>query len=205
MAVHPGLGGERPTPRPTSGPTPEEHPWDVLADRLLAERERVRTPSGEVELPAHLSASALVRLEADPAEFAQHLRRPVPAEPSPQARRGTRFHAWVEGWYGSASLVDVDALPGADDDSVALDLDEQALREAFLATEWAHRSPVAVEVDIEISVDGYVLRSRIDAVFPDPSPEPAAATAPAGAPARGGRRRLEDGFPAEGRGRAGLS
>ena len=35
-------------------------------------------PSGEVELPAHLSASALVRLESDPAEFAQHLRRPVP-------------------------------------------------------------------------------------------------------------------------------
>ncbi|WP_157465607.1 ATP-dependent DNA helicase [Cellulomonas sp. Leaf395] len=150
------------------------HPWEVLADRLLAERERVRTPSGEVELPAHLSASALVRLEGDPEEFAQHLRRPVPAEPSPQARRGTRFHAWVEGWYGSASLVDVDALPGADDDSATLDLDEQALRDAFLATEWANRSPVAVEVDIEISVDGYVLRSRIDAVFPDPSRGPAA-------------------------------
>ncbi|NUU18271.1 ATP-dependent helicase [Cellulomonas humilata] len=148
---------------------PDAHPWDVLADRLLAERERVRTPSGEVELPAHLSASALVRLDGDPAEFAQHLRRPVPAEPSPQARRGTRFHAWVEGWYGSASLVDVDALPGADDDSAVLDLDERALRDAFLATEWADRSPAAVEVDIEISVDGYVLRSRIDAVFPDPA------------------------------------
>ncbi|WP_082570677.1 ATP-dependent DNA helicase [Cellulomonas sp. Root485] len=146
----------------------DAHPWDVLADRLLAERERVRRPSGDVELPAHLSASALVRLESDPGEFAQHLRRPVPAEPSPQARRGTRFHAWVEGWYGSASLVDVDALPGADDDSATLDVDEQALRDAFLATEWADRSPVAVEVDIEISVDGYVLRSRIDAVFPDP-------------------------------------
>lgn len=150
------------------GRSSSAHRWEVLAERLLAERERARTPSGDVELPAHLSASALVRLEGDPTEFAQHLRRPVPAEPSPQARRGTRFHAWVEGWYGSASLVDVDALPGADDDSAALDLDEHALREAFLATEWANRSPVAVEVDIEISVDGYVLRSRIDAVFPDP-------------------------------------
>jgi DNA helicase-2/ATP-dependent DNA helicase PcrA len=150
-------------------PAPHEpaHPWELLAERLLAERERARTPSGDVELPAHLSASALVRLEGDPAEFAQHLRRPVPAEPSPQARRGTRFHAWVEGWYGSASLVDVDALPGADDNSATLDLDEQALREAFLSTAWANRSPVAVEVDIETSVDGYVLRSRIDAVFPD--------------------------------------
>ena len=182
--------------RRPSADVPAAHPWDVLADRLLAERERVRRPSGEVELPAHLSASALVRLESDPGEFAQHLRRPVPAEPSPQARRGTRFHAWVEGWYGSASLVDVDALPGADDDSATLDLDEQALRDAFLATEWANRSPVAVEVDIEISVDGYVLRSRIDAVFPDPQRGQRAA--------RRGGRRLEDRRTAEGRGGPGL-
>ncbi|WP_456788173.1 UvrD-helicase domain-containing protein [Cellulomonas sp. P5_C5] len=174
------------TPAQETAPVPVAHPWDVLSDRLLAERERVRTPSGEVELPAHLSASALVRLESDPGEFAQHLRRPVPAEPSSQARRGTRFHAWVEGWYGSASLVDVDALPGADDDSTALDLDEQALRDAFLATEWANRSPVAVEVDIEISVDGYVLRSRIDAVFPDVAVLTDVATGATGAAAAGG-------------------
>jgi len=96
----------------------------------------------------------------------------VPAEPSAQARRGTRFHAWVEGWFGAASLVDVDALPGADDDSLAVDLDEQALRDSFLATPWAHRTPLAVEVDVETSVDGYVLRSRIDAVFPDEDAEP---------------------------------
>ncbi|WP_291884050.1 ATP-dependent DNA helicase [Cellulomonas sp.] len=146
--------------------------WDELADRLLAEHERARTPDREVELPAHLSASALVRLDADPGEFARHLRRPVPAEPSAQARRGTRFHAWVEGWFGAASLVDVDALPGADDDSLAVDLDEQALRDSFLATPWAHRTPLAVEVDVETSVDGYVLRSRIDAVFPDEDAEP---------------------------------
>ncbi len=152
----------------TADPEGGEHPWELLATRLLAEQERVRTPSGEVELPAHLSASALVRLEGDPAEFARHLRRPVPAEPSPQARRGTRFHAWVEGWYGSAALVDVDALPGADDELATTDLDDEALRSAFQASEWADRSPVAIEVDVETPADGYVLRSRIDAVFADP-------------------------------------
>ncbi|GCD20595.1 ATP-dependent DNA helicase [Cellulomonas algicola] len=141
--------------------------WEDLADRLLEEQERARRPDGGVELPAHLSASSLVRLHADPAEFARGLRRPVPREPSPQARRGTRFHAWVEGWYGAASLVDVDALPGADDDSTPVDVDEEALRVSFLRTPWADRSPLAIEVDVETSVDGYVLRSRIDAVFPD--------------------------------------
>lgn len=155
------------TDRPVDAGAVPRSRWEDLADRLLAEQERVRRPDGGVELPAHLSASSLVRLHADPAEFARGLRRPVPREPSPQARRGTRFHAWVEGWYGAASLVDVDALPGADDDSVPVDVDEEALRASFLRTPWADRSPLAIEVDVETTVDGYVLRSRIDAVFPD--------------------------------------
>lgn len=139
-----------------------------IAEVLLAERSRSRRPDVDVELPAHLSASAVVRLAADPDAFARALRRPVPLEPSPQARRGTAFHAWVEGYFGAAALVDVDELPGADDDSLAVDADQAALRAAFLATPWAHRRPVAVEVDVETPVAGYVLRSRIDAVFPDP-------------------------------------
>ena len=142
--------------------------WDRLADRLLAERAAAQQTDGPVELPSHLSASALVRLDADAARFAAELRRPVPAAPAPQARRGTAFHAWVEGWYGAAALVDLDVLPGADDDSVAVDADLAALRAAFLRSPWASRTPVAVEVDVQTSVDGYVLRSRIDAVFPDP-------------------------------------
>jgi DNA helicase-2/ATP-dependent DNA helicase PcrA len=141
--------------------------WATLADRLLDERDRAAAPTQDVELPAHLSASALVRLAADPGEFALGLRRPVPSRPSPQARRGTQFHAWVEGWFGRAALVDVDELPGADDDTAPTAPDEAALRMAFLATPWARREPVAVEVDVETTVDGYVLRSRIDAVFAD--------------------------------------
>ncbi|WP_240675367.1 ATP-dependent DNA helicase [Cellulomonas endophytica] len=146
---------------------------DLLLDRLLAERRRVAEPERVVELPAHLSASALVRLEQDRDRFARDLRRPVPLEPSPQARRGTEFHAWVEGFYGRPSLVELDDLPAADDDDVPTDADAVALREAFLRTEWAGRTPVAVEVDIETNVDGYVLRSRVDAVFPDPEVPPA--------------------------------
>jgi DNA helicase-2/ATP-dependent DNA helicase PcrA len=143
-------------------------PWDRTVDLLLAERALEARPRPEVELPAHLSASAVVRLAADGGEFAWALRRPVPNRPSPQARRGTQFHAWVEGFYGAPTLVDLDDLPGADDDSVAVDADEAALRAAFLATPWAALEPVAIEVDVETTVAGYVLRSRIDAVFRDP-------------------------------------
>ncbi|MBO3088612.1 ATP-dependent helicase [Cellulomonas dongxiuzhuiae] len=142
--------------------------WDVLADRLLAEQAARRRGDARVALPAHLSASSLVRLDAHPEQFALGLRRPVPREPSPQARRGTAFHAWVEAWYGQATLVDVDDLPGADDDVLPGDPGQAELRAAFLRTPWAHRSPVAVEVDVETTIGGYVLRSRIDAVFADP-------------------------------------
>ncbi|MFC8193593.1 RecB family exonuclease, partial [Cellulomonas sp. NPDC057328] len=160
----PGPGG--PAGDDGADDTPDD--WDALADRLLAEQAERRGGGARVALPAHLSASSLVRLDADPADFALGLRRPVPREPSRQARRGTAFHAWVEAWYGSAALVDLDDLPGADDDSLPVDADQAELRAAFLRTPWAHRTPVAVEVDVETTVGGYVLRSRIDAVFADP-------------------------------------
>lgn len=142
--------------------------WDHTVRLLLAERDADARPSADVELPAHLSASAVVRLADDPGEFARALRRPVPSRPSPQARRGTRFHAWVEGHFGESALVDLEDLPGADDDSVPVDADEQTLRDNFLATPWAQLRPVAVEADVETVIGGYVLRSRIDAVFADP-------------------------------------
>src|SRR5690606_28458113 len=107
--------------------------------------------SAEVELPEHLSASAVVELAADPARFARALRRPVPRRPSVRARRGTAFHAWVEQYFGAASLVDVDELPGADDDSTG-DTDLAVLQRNFLASPWAARTPVAVEVDVETPV-----------------------------------------------------
>ena len=138
------------------------------AELLLAERSRGREDQQTVALPAHLAASALVRLAADPAEYALAVRRPVPQAPSTVARRGTAFHAWVEQYFGSAALVGLDELPGADDDTVSHDADLAALREAFLSSPWADRTPIAVEVDIETPVGGLTLRSRIDAVFAEP-------------------------------------
>lgn len=139
----------------------------AAAELLLAERRRREADRSDVRLPAHLAASAVVQLAADPARFARQLRRPVPLEPSARARRGTAFHAWVEAYFGAAALVDLDALPGADDETVADDLDLAALQTRFLASEWAARTPVAVEVDVETPVGDVVLRSRIDAVFPE--------------------------------------
>jgi DNA helicase-2/ATP-dependent DNA helicase PcrA len=145
---------------------PDYQRWAYEAALLLAERER-GAPSSDVRLPAHLSVSQLVLLRRDPARLARALRRPLPAKPQPLARRGTAFHRWIEERYGTARLLDIDELPGAADEGAAPDAELAALQEAFLASEWAARSPVAVEVPFSAVVGGVVVRGRMDAVFAD--------------------------------------
>lgn len=159
-------GSDGPGPDGTGVPA-DAGPLGAVAGLLLREQRRREAERSAVGLPAHLAASAVVRLAADPEAFALQLRRPVPQPPSVHARRGTAFHAWVERYYGSAALVDVDALPGADDDAGA-DAELAALQARFLASEWASRTPVAVEVDVETPVGDVVVRCRIDAVFAEP-------------------------------------
>ncbi len=140
----------------------------VDAEVLLAEQAAAGASSEPtVALPAHLSASALVALAADPARFALALRRPMPTAPALAARRGTAFHAWVEQHYAKAALVDITDLPGsADEGGAADDEDLPAMKAHFLASEWAARTPVSVEIAIETVLDGIAIRGRIDAVFP---------------------------------------
>ncbi|MFI2488236.1 UvrD-helicase domain-containing protein [Promicromonospora kroppenstedtii] len=141
-----------------------------LARMLLVERNR--RADREVAFPAHVSASGLVRLAADRDAFALQLRRPVPVQPTVHARRGTRFHEWVEQFFTSATLLDVDDLPSAEDDDLPEDTDLDKLRDTFLGSEWSARMPVAVEVDVETPVAGVMLRCRMDAVFKDPAAGP---------------------------------
>ncbi|KYH46350.1 hypothetical protein AZH51_09815 [Branchiibius sp. NY16-3462-2] len=134
---------------------------------LLAERDRAGSNgSTSVELPSHLSASQIVALARDPQEFARALRRPMPVRPQPAARQGTAFHAWIEKHYQSAALVDVDQLPGVDDDDADHFADLAQLKETFLASEWADRQPLEIEVPVETWIGTASIRGRIDAVFP---------------------------------------
>lgn len=142
--------------------------WHDEADLLLMELTRRRDRgSTTVELPGQLSVSQLVALRRDPAELARQLRRPLPRRPAPQARRGTRFHLWLERRWGQQRLLDVDELPGAADETAAPDDDLLALQDAFQASEWWSRVPHEVEFPFDMVVDGLLLRGRCDAVFTD--------------------------------------
>ncbi len=140
--------------------------WAVEAQLLLAERERQQTTETiDVTLPAHLSVSQLVALQRDPQRLARRLRRPLPEAPDVYARRGTAFHLWLEQRFGGGALLDLDDLPGSGDAEAAPDTELEVLQRAFLASEWADRTPHRVEVPFATVVAGVVVRGRMDAVF----------------------------------------
>jgi DNA helicase-2/ATP-dependent DNA helicase PcrA len=139
--------------------------YDREAVLLLEEERAARRGVREVALPTALTASQLLRLQADPEGFARELARPLPRRPVAAARRGTRFHAWVETLFGERPLLDPEELPGAEDDGLADDAELARLQEAFLATPWAARRPHAVEAPFSLPIAGRVVRGRIDAVY----------------------------------------
>ncbi|MFF3338803.1 UvrD-helicase domain-containing protein [Streptomyces flavidovirens] len=166
------------TPRPGHGGdplTPEEAravaSWDRDLDALAGELRRARATTRDVLVPPSLTASELLRLAADPDGFAQELARPMPRPPQPAARRGTRFHAWVESRFEELPLpmLGPDELPGGDesDAEIADERDLAALKEAFERTPYARRTPYRVEAPFHLTLAGRVIRGRIDAVYRD--------------------------------------
>ena len=136
---------------------------------LLAERDSAaQLRDIEVRVPRHLSASGVVSFAGDPQAFARDLRRPMPSPPALAARRGTAFHAWVEQHFARAAFVDLCDLQGSADDDPADDEQLPLMKELFLASEWAGRSPAAIEIAIETTVSEMAIRGRIDAVFSRP-------------------------------------
>ncbi|MGW1317976.1 UvrD-helicase domain-containing protein [Streptomyces sp. NPDC002426] len=153
--------------------TPEESrtlaSWDRDLDALAGELRRARAAVRDVVVPATLSATQLLHLADDPEGFARELARPMPRPPQPAARRGTRFHAWVESRFEELPLpmLGPDELPGGDgsDAEIADEQDLAELKEAFERTAYARRTPYRVETPFQITLGGRVIRGRIDAVY----------------------------------------
>ena len=156
--------------------------WDADLDRLLREARESRSGDRTVELPASLPATALLRLRADPDAFAAALARPMPTAPSRAARSGTRFHAFVEQWFGGRpstgsggslrrgglgqqALVDPDDLADRADVDGPDEADLRTLCDAFTRGRFASRVPYAVEAPVSLALAGRLVRGRIDAVY----------------------------------------
>jgi DNA helicase-2/ATP-dependent DNA helicase PcrA len=142
--------------------------WDLELDRLVAEARADRDHVVDVPLPSSLSATALSRLRSDPGAFARELARPMPRPPSPAARFGTRFHAWVEARFGQQDLFEADDLAGQADAGIDSEDDLAELIATFEQGPFADRAPSAVEAPFALVLDGQVVRGRIDAVYAEP-------------------------------------
>jgi DNA helicase-2/ATP-dependent DNA helicase PcrA len=161
------MAGEAVTDEPGA---PAAH-WERVVDVLLAER----AATAPRPTPAHLSASQVVALVDDPADALLDLARPVPRRPFRQARRGSRFHEWVEARSGPRhGLFEPDELVGAADDAEADDEQLRVLKQRFEASEWAAAEVVGVEVPfatpVELPGGRVVLRGRVDAVVRSTDP-----------------------------------
>lgn len=142
--------------------------WDRDLGALADELRRARATVRDVPLPAALTATQLLRLAADPDGLARDLARPMPRPPAPAARRGTRFHAWVESRFDARPLFGPEDLPGIEgDDDIADERDLAALKDAFLRTPYADRTPYRVEFPFHLVLAGRVIRGRMDAVYRD--------------------------------------
>lgn len=144
--------------------------WDEELGHLMTEAARARATDITVPRPSSLSATSLQRLRDNPAEFARDLVRPMPRQPSPAARFGTLFHAWVEQRFGQQPLLDPDELPGRGDVGIDDYDDLRTLIARFEAGAFADRVPLAVEAPFAMVLAGQVVRGMIDAAYRDPGP-----------------------------------
>ena len=138
--------------------------WEQEVTAILEEQHRLSNPTVEVEIGRELTASDMVALRNSPTQFARRLRRPVPFKPNSFAKRGTALHQWIEDRYGRSSLLDEDQLfQDSEPDVHGAELER--LKERFLASEWASKSPAYVEHPFEVAIAGHLVRGRMDAVF----------------------------------------
>src|SRR3954467_12689905 len=102
-----------------------------------------------------------MRLAKDPDGLASELARPMPRKPNRAARFGTRFHAWVESYFGQQLLLDPDDLPGAAAAGIVADRDLTERVAAFRGGPFGEATPYEIEARFALALDGRVIRGRI--------------------------------------------
>ncbi len=127
---------------------------------IISEIDR-RKSIQPIFLPDRISVSSLLTMKSDPDQLALNIRRPMPNHANPFAARGTEFHSWIERHFQLSTLFDDDIF----DPQPIADIALHDLKDKWLASEWAHRVPVGVEIGFETVLSGLVVKGRIDAIY----------------------------------------
>jgi DNA helicase-2/ATP-dependent DNA helicase PcrA len=81
------------------------------------------------------------------------------------ARGGTEFHLWLEKHFNHPSLISMDDLFNQNNSLASSDVALDKLQTAWLASDWAKKEPVGIEVGFETMVGNILIRGRIDAIY----------------------------------------
>jgi DNA helicase-2/ATP-dependent DNA helicase PcrA len=132
----------------------------AIINEIQSKKEHLK-----IRLPNRLSVSTLLYLAKDPNELALRLRRPMPNHIDKYARGGTEFHLWLEKHFNHPSLISMDDLFNQNNSPVASDIALDKLQTAWLASDWAKKEPIGIEVGFETMVGNILIRGRIDAIY----------------------------------------
>jgi DNA helicase-2/ATP-dependent DNA helicase PcrA len=153
--------------------------FDALAaDRAqlashLREREAadlgMRSPDGD-RIPRTLSASSLMDHARCPKQFYWTRVRPLPRFSGPAARIGTEIHRWIERRAaGQGRLLEADDAVDITQEELVGDPGRgDRLRQAFLTSRFADRTPLFAERAFLLRVGGFAVSGRIDAIYGEP-------------------------------------
>jgi DNA helicase II / ATP-dependent DNA helicase PcrA len=136
----------------------------ALDDAIAAHNTPARPAAPAI--PFRLAASSVGGLLTDPHAVMATRARPTPRQSKGAERAGTLFHEWVETHYRELGVMilggDVDADSEGEPETVS---DLESWREGFLASDFAKRTPVAIEREIHLPIAGRVIVCKVDAVF----------------------------------------
>lgn len=157
-------------------PVEDREAFESLAAELrhhaefLREREDAgRDPAVTSLRRPTLATTSLVTYARCPKRFYWSAVQPLPRFPGAGARIGTEIHRWIERTSsGQTSLYEEGARPDVTDDELVGDPGRtERLRQRFLESRFAPRTPLFVERAFLLRMDRFAINGRIDAIYAD--------------------------------------
>jgi DNA helicase-2/ATP-dependent DNA helicase PcrA len=136
----------------------------TLAEHLL---EREAATNDEIGIPATVSVGGIVDYGRCPKRFYWSAVRPLPRFSGPAARIGTDVHAWIERQSsGQTTLIELEEEPDLTAEELAGQPGKvKQLRDRFLASRFADMTPLHAERAFLLSLAGFTVSGRIDAIY----------------------------------------
>jgi ATP-dependent DNA helicase UvrD/PcrA len=133
----------------------------------LREREAIEARPDVEGAPQTLSVSSVMTYAKCPKRFYWSAVRPLPRFSGPAARIGTEIHGWIERRArGQGQLLELDDAPDLTDEELAGDPGRvDRLRQAFLQSRFADRTPLFAERGFMLRVGDHAVAGRIDAIY----------------------------------------